>query len=165
MKRKEDKHQCAFGSSCHFFSLSRPPLSRPQRQWWMAGLQKGTAGHTWAHPVSIRAAPGEVCTARRAPLSSLNKCCFTEVVTVWFNYREKEKVHSSLWTAPEPEFTSLQGPPAQWHILPWFPHLFKREQSFLSCLKGREMTAVYKLIWWPKAWERGEKGRGGAMNT
>lgn len=63
-----------------FFLALRLAAPKGSDEW--RGLQKGTAGHTWAHPASIRAAPREVCTARRVPLSSLNKCCFTEVVTV-----------------------------------------------------------------------------------
>ena len=90
-------------------------------------------------PVSIRAAQREVCTTRRVPLSSLNKCCFTEVVTVWFNYREKEKVHSSLWTAWvgwEPEFASLQAPLLNGTVYLGFPICLKGNKAFLAVSRG-----------------------------
>lgn len=90
-------------------------------------------------PVSIRAAQREVCTTRRVPLSSLNKCCFTEVVMVWFNYREEEKAHSSLWTAWagwEPESASLQGPLVNGTFYLGFPICLKGNKAFLAVSRG-----------------------------
>lgn len=139
-EKKRGKTPLCFWKLVSFFSLFLAlRLAAPKGNDEWRELQKGAAGHTGPRPVSIRAAQREVCTTRRVPLSSLNKCCFTEVVTVWFNYREKEKVHSSLWTAWvgwEPEFASLQGPLLNGTFYLGFPICLKGNKAFLAVSRG-----------------------------
>lgn len=82
-EKKRGKTPLCFWKLVSFFSLFLAlRLAAPKGNDEWRELQKGAAGHTAPRPVSIRAAQREVCTTRRVPLSSLNKCCFTEVVTV-----------------------------------------------------------------------------------
>ena len=133
-KRKEEKHHCVFGSSCHFFFLFPVlRLAAPKGNDEWHSLQKGACGHTWARCCFCQGSSKGRLQHTLHPsflpkqMLFLLKCCWSDLIT-----GRKRKF---ILLCGEGRLDGLDrmgtrihqspGPLAQLCVLTQFPHLSK----------------------------------------